>query len=114
LTYIHYSVYFTRLHITKNSGGAVQLVERRACNREVAKPWLDSRCGSASLYPWERHLMLFPTLGPKQSTRCGGSGWQKTCKQKSFCMTNTAHSTRSDSNKEDGRYRACVSNQRRL
>jgi len=26
----------------------------------LQKIWL----GSASLYPWERHLMLFPTLGP--------------------------------------------------
>jgi len=24
----------------------------------------DSRCGSASLCPWERHSMLFSTLGP--------------------------------------------------
>jgi len=32
--------------------------------RQVAKPWFDSRCGSTSLCPWERHLMLFPTLGP--------------------------------------------------
>jgi len=37
---------------------------RRASNRKVAKPWFDSWCGSASLCPWERHLMLFPTLGP--------------------------------------------------
>jgi len=29
----------------------------------VAKPQFDSRCGSASLCPWERHLMLFPILG---------------------------------------------------
>jgi len=28
------------------------------------KPWFDSRCGSALLCPWERHLKLFPTLGP--------------------------------------------------
>jgi len=36
------------------------------------------------LTPWERHLILFPTLGPKQSTRCGGPAWRKTCKQSSF------------------------------
>jgi len=46
--------------------------------------------------------MQFPTLGPsslpvvvaqlderhanKQSTRCGGSAWRKTCKQNSFCV----------------------------
>jgi len=36
----------------------------QASNRKVAKPWLDSRYGSASLYPSERHLMLFPSLGP--------------------------------------------------
>jgi len=27
------------------------LVERRASNRKVAKPWFDYRCGSASLCP---------------------------------------------------------------
>jgi len=41
-----------------------QLIECRASNRKVAKPWFDSRCDSASLCPWERHLILFPTLGP--------------------------------------------------
>jgi len=41
-----------------------QLVEYRASNRKVAKPWFDSRCGSASLCPWEIHLMLFPILRP--------------------------------------------------
>jgi len=40
-----------------------QLVKCRACNRKVAKPLFDSRCSSASLCPWERHLMLFPTWG---------------------------------------------------
>jgi len=38
-------------------------VKRRASNRKVAKPWFDSRCGSASLCPWEKHSMLFPTWG---------------------------------------------------
>jgi len=40
------------------------LVERRASNRKIAKPWFYSRCGSTSLCPWKRHLMLFPTLEP--------------------------------------------------
>jgi len=34
-----------------NSGNTAQLVERRASNQKVAKPWFDSRCGSASLCP---------------------------------------------------------------
>jgi len=25
-------------------------------------------------------------LGTKQSTRCGGSAWRKTCKQNNFCV----------------------------
>jgi len=41
------------------------LAERRASNRKVVKPCFDSRCGSApSQCPWERHLILFPILGP--------------------------------------------------
>jgi len=40
------------------------LVEHQASNRKLAKPWFDSRCSSASLNPWKRHLMLFPILGP--------------------------------------------------
>jgi len=43
-----------------------ELVERRASNRTVAKPWFDSRCGSASLCPLGRHLSLFPTMGPNR------------------------------------------------
>jgi len=31
-------------------------------NRKVAKSWFVSRCSSASLCPWERHLMLFLIL----------------------------------------------------
>jgi len=50
---------------TISNGGVAQLVERRASNRKVTKPrFLDSRCGSASLCPWENHFMLFSTLGP--------------------------------------------------
>jgi len=41
-----------------------QLVEHQASNRKVAKPWYDFQCDSASLCSWERHLMLFLTLGP--------------------------------------------------
>jgi len=37
---------------------------RWASNRKVAKPWFDSRCGSATICLWERYLMLFPILGP--------------------------------------------------
>jgi len=37
-----------------DGGGVAQLVERLACNRKVTKPWFDSRCGSASLCPWEK------------------------------------------------------------
>jgi len=63
-------------------GGVAPLVEAPASNWKVAKPWLDSRCGSVSLCPWERHLML----GAKKSTHCGGPVWRKTCKQNSFCV----------------------------
>jgi len=55
-----------------------------ASNRKVANPWFDYRCGRASLCPWERYLMLFPHFWSKQSTRCGGPAWRKTCKQNSF------------------------------
>jgi len=48
----------------KTDSGVDQSVERRASNRKVAKPWVDSRCGSASLCSWGKHLMLFPFLGP--------------------------------------------------
>jgi len=41
-----------------------QLIERRDSNRKVANPWFDSRWDNASLCPWERHLMLYPILGP--------------------------------------------------
>jgi len=39
------------------------MVERRDSNRKVAKPWLDSRCGSASLSS-RKTLNAIPTLGP--------------------------------------------------
>jgi len=42
-----------------------QLIEYRASNQKVAKPWFDSRCGNASL---------------------GGPAWRKVCKQNSFCV----------------------------
>jgi len=45
------------------------LVECRASNRKVAKPRFDFRCGSASLYSWERLLMLFSTLEPSSQSR---------------------------------------------
>jgi len=43
---------------------AYSQIKRRAINRKVAKPLFDSRCGSALLCPWERHLMLFFILEP--------------------------------------------------
>jgi len=46
-----------------NDGGVAQLVERQASNRKVAKSRFNSRCGSESVYPWEKHLLLFPILG---------------------------------------------------
>jgi len=62
------------------------LVERRASNRKVAKPWFDSRSDSASLCPWERHLMLFSTLGPSSLPVGVSQPDEKTCKQNSFCV----------------------------
>jgi len=63
-------------------GGVAQLVERRASNRKVAKPWLDSRCGNPSIaVSWERRCVLGKTLTAishpesKQYTRCGGPAW---------------------------------------
>jgi len=49
--------------LIERGGGVAQFGERRASNRKVTKPWLDSQCGSVSLYPWEKHFMLFLTLG---------------------------------------------------
>jgi len=50
-----------------NSGGDVtQLVEHGVSNRKIAKPWFDYLCGSTSLRPWKRHLMLFPTMESSQ------------------------------------------------
>jgi len=45
-------------------GGVAQLVERRASNRKVTKPWVDFQCVSALLCPWERQLMLLPIFRP--------------------------------------------------
>jgi len=68
------------------SMAAVQLswLRIQASNQKVAKLRFDSRCGSASLCPWERHLMLFPILGPSNLCWSG--------------MTDTEHSTTSSSN----------------
>jgi len=52
------------------------LVECPTSNHTVAKRRFDSQCGSALLCPWERHLMMFPTLGHKQSTGCGYPAWR--------------------------------------
>jgi len=41
------------------------LCPAEADNREKLRNyWCNSRCGSASLCPWERHLMLLLILGP--------------------------------------------------
>jgi len=50
----------------RGSDGVAQLVEGQASNRKVAKPWFNSRCGSASLCLWEIHLMLCLILGPSR------------------------------------------------
>jgi len=34
----------------------------------------------------EKTLNVVSQLGAKQSTRCGGPAWRKTCKQSSFCV----------------------------
>jgi len=34
---------------SNDNGSMVQLLERQASNRRVAKPWFDFGCGSASL-----------------------------------------------------------------
>jgi len=60
------------------------IVECRASNWKVAKPWFDFRCGSVSLCPWERHLMLLPTWGQAVYPLWWLS-LSKTCKQNSFC-----------------------------
>jgi len=39
-----------RLVVTDDSGGAAQLIERRASNWKVVKPWIDSRCGISSRF----------------------------------------------------------------
>jgi len=82
------------------------LVECRVNNRKVAKPWFDSRRGSASLCPWERHLMLFFTLGPS-SLPVVVAQPQKNMQTEQLLfwsgMKDTEHSTTSGSNeKEDG------------
>jgi len=64
-----------RLVVTNGSGGAAKLVERRASNRKVAKPWLDSRYSSALLCLCERHL------GAKQSYLRWWSILTKDCKR---------------------------------
>jgi len=61
--YILFSLPTTILIEQLTSGGGVaQLAEHRASNQKVAKTLVDFRCSSASLYPWERHLILFPIL----------------------------------------------------
>jgi len=78
-------------------------------NRKVAKPWFNSRCGSALLCPWERHLMLSPILGPSNLPVVVG-WWSIVTKamqtEQLLCwsgMTDTEHTT-SDSNEEKEDY----------
>jgi len=59
------------------------LVECRVSNWNVAKPWFNFWCGSASLCP---SLNVISHLGAKQSTHRGALAWLKTCKQNSFCV----------------------------
>jgi len=59
------------------------LTVRWANKLTVAKPWFNSRCGSASLCPcWKRRLMAF-YLGAKQFTRRCSPVRQKMYKQDS-------------------------------
>jgi len=57
---------FGKLLQPEDGSDMSQLIERQNCNRKVAKRWIDSRCSSAPLCPWEKHLMLFPILGPSR------------------------------------------------
>ena len=53
----------------------------RFSDRKVSDPWFDSRERATRCYGLGKGtLCLFPT-GVKQSSRCGGLGWRKTCKQ---------------------------------
>jgi len=72
-----------RQAVIGGSDGVAQLEERRASNRKVVKPWFDSGRGSASLCPWERHLMLFSTL---ELSSLPVVVTQPDCKQNSFCV----------------------------
>jgi len=81
-----------------------QLVEHRASNWKIAKPWFDSRCGSASLCPWETHSILFPILGPSSLpvvvVQPDERQANRTASVLEWYMTNTEDTT-SGSNKED-------------
>jgi len=49
-------------------------------NRKVTKPWFDSWCGSASLYPWDQavYSSWWPSLTKDMQTEpfCVGVVWQ--------------------------------------
>jgi len=51
----------------------------------LAKPWLDSRCGDASLRPWERPNAI-SLLWFKQSTRRDSPAWPTHAKRTSFSV----------------------------
>ena len=46
-----------------SSGSDSSVVEPRVSDRKVADSWFDSRPGSASLHPWERHCILISHCG---------------------------------------------------
>ena len=71
----------TNVKLAKKSGGDSSVVERRVSDQKVADSRFDSRTANASLCHWERQFTLISHLGPKQSPRCGGPGWRKTCKE---------------------------------
>jgi len=74
-----------KLHSLLNQAGHNRTKEHWASNRKVSKSWFDSRCSSASLCPRERHLMLFPILGPS-SLLVVIARPRKTCKQNNFSV----------------------------
>jgi len=71
--------------ITDCSGGAAQLIERRVNNRKVAKPWLDSRCGTAS-------RALMPSWGPCSLFVVVANSLTKDCKQNLSVLWYERHS----------------------
>jgi len=62
------------------------LKDRQANNQKAAKPWFDSRCRSASLYPFKTSLNnIISHLGTKKYTRRGGLAMEKDMQIEPFC-----------------------------